>query len=121
MELKTYQDVLNLQQQIMQRIQEDNVDPKLKGSAALDRRRTALTQTQATLAAAETARGEVLKHWDSDLARYRQTIARLQGEITQIEDTLKSAASKAAGTPAASAQAAKPAAAASTASTKKKR
>src|SRR5689334_1924826 len=104
MEIKSYEDVLNLQQQLIQRIRGGRQDSNLAADTLLARKRTALEQTQATLAAAETARADVIKRWDTDLARYRQTIAQLQGEITGLEATVKSAASKVSATQASAAK-----------------
>jgi hypothetical protein len=121
MEIKTYDDVLKLQQQfadqLAERLQLTGKSRPRAVEQMIAERQATVKESQKTIADLEKARDEANRRFDGELRRLRERIARAEADIGEIEKT-RAAAPK----PAASrAKKSKPAATGAAKAKRKKR
>jgi len=89
MEIKTYDDLLKLQQQFGERVRKGMAPATAAGALTPDQLNSAnesmLKDAHAALAAAEQAKSETARRLDGDIARLQQRIAGLERDIGQIQ------------------------------------
>lgn len=89
MEIKTYDDLVKLQQQFADIASKGLAPATSVGALTPDdlnsAKRTMLKDAQAALAAAQQAKDEAAKRLDGDISRLQQKIAGLEQDIGQIE------------------------------------
>jgi hypothetical protein len=89
MEIKTFDDLVKLQQQFADRVNKGMAPATSVGALTPDEldsaKRAMLKDAQTALAATQQAKDETAKRLDGDIARLQQKIAGLERDIGQIE------------------------------------
>ena len=89
MEIKSYEDILNLQKDLSARFaknMEALAKPGPKAAAFLvDLKLGALKDAQVALASAQQAREETVQRLDAEVARHTQVVAQLKSEIEELQ------------------------------------
>jgi predicted nuclease with TOPRIM domain len=91
MEIKTFDDVLKIKDEFSKKLAARMRTFEEATSGTLDEiiqeKRAILRESQARLEATEKARSEVLKRFEGELQRHRETVARLETDLKELRKT----------------------------------